>query len=44
MKKYTLSLDAEQDLKDIASYTLKNWGKVKFAEYKKGLETKFSFS
>ena len=41
MSNYTLSLDAEQDLKEIARYTLKKWGKDKLTEYKEGLEGNF---
>jgi len=42
MQHYALSKDAENDLREIARYTLKQWGKSTFQTYKKGLSDKFN--
>lgn len=42
MPSYVLSKDAENDLRDIAQYTLKKWGDVAFQKYKNGLSNKFN--
>ena len=39
---YKLSLDAEQDLQEIARYTLNNWGKSLFYQYQDGLKKRFN--
>ncbi len=41
MKRYELTLDAEQDLREVARYTLNKWGKDKFHIYRKGLKETF---
>lgn len=41
MHSYTLTRDAENDLRDIARYTLSKWGNVAFDKYKNGLERAF---
>lgn len=38
---YELSLDADQDLQDLARYTLNNWGTSFFLKYRNGLKAKF---
>lgn len=38
---YELSLDADQDLQDVARYTLNNWGKSFLLKYRNGLKAKF---
>ena len=42
MNHYRLTKDAEQDLLDVARYTMKTWGKEVFHEYQKGLESLFN--
>ncbi|MBL4711391.1 MAG: type II toxin-antitoxin system RelE/ParE family toxin [Gammaproteobacteria bacterium] len=42
MHTYVLSKDAEKDLREIAQYTLKEWGESTFAKYKSGLIKKFN--
>lgn len=37
MKRYELTRDAEQDLREVARYTLSKWGKGLFHEYRNGL-------
>ncbi len=39
---YKLSLDAEQELQEIARYTLNNWGKNLFYRYRNGLKKRFN--
>ena len=41
MKNYRLTKDAEQDLREVARYTLKNWGPAMLQEYRGGLKTTF---
>ena len=41
LNSYTLTRDAENDLLDIAKYTLSKWGKSAFDKYKNGLEETF---
>tara|TARA_R110001592_G_scaffold362808_2_gene678329 strand:+ start:586 stop:900 length:315 start_codon:yes stop_codon:yes gene_type:complete len=41
MLSYELTKEAEQDLREIARYTLKNWGKDVFKQYRSGLEATF---
>ena len=41
MTNYELSKDAQNDLRDIARYTVKKWGKGQLAEYRKGLKETF---
>ena len=38
MHSYTLTREAENDLRDIAKYTLSKWGNTAFEKYKNGLE------
>ena len=38
---YELSLDADQDLQDVARYTLNNWGTSFLLKYRNGLKAKF---
>ena len=38
---YELSLDADQDLQDVARYTLNNLGKSFLLKYRNGLKAKF---
>ena len=38
INKYQLSCDAENDLTEIARYTLSNWGRETFEEYRNGLK------
>lgn len=40
MKKYTLTRKAEQDIRNIWSYTIDEWGEVQAERYLKGLEEK----
>jgi toxin ParE1/3/4 len=40
VKKYTLTRKAEQDIRGIWSYTVKEWGEVQAEKYLKGLEDK----
>jgi len=40
MRSYVLSIDAENDLREIAQYTFKNWGESAFEKYKSGLSKK----
>jgi toxin ParE1/3/4 len=42
MNAYRLTKDAEQDLLEVARYTLKNWGRSLFEEYRVGLESRFA--
>jgi len=42
MQSYVLTKDAENDLKEIARYTLKEWGESTFQSYKMGLSEKFN--
>ena len=39
---YALSAQAENDLREIAQYTLKKWGDSAFQKYKNGLSKKFN--
>jgi toxin ParE1/3/4 len=41
MQPYLLTPSAEDDLKDIARYTLKHWGKKQSLHYASHLETRF---
>ena len=41
MSLYQLSEDAEQDLKEVARYTLNKWGKNYLNDYRKGLKQTF---
>jgi plasmid stabilization system protein ParE len=41
MRPYVLTSSAEDDLKDIARYTLKQWGKKQSLQYATLLETRF---
>jgi toxin ParE1/3/4 len=41
MKNYRLTKDAEKDLRDVARYTLKQWGKAMLQQYRSGLRTAF---
>lgn len=41
MRPYLLTQSAENDLKDIARYTLKQWGKKQSLRYANLLETRF---
>jgi plasmid stabilization system protein ParE len=41
MQPYILTPSAEDDLKDIARYTLKQWGKKQSLQYASLLETRF---
>ena len=41
MKNYRLTKDAERDLREVARYTLKQWGKPMFQEYRDGLKKTF---
>lgn len=41
MQPYVLTAAAEDDLKDIARYTLKQWGKKQSLHYARLLETRF---
>jgi len=38
---YTLSLDAEKDLREIARYTRNKWGKAALQKYRHGLKNSF---
>lgn len=42
MQTYGLSKEAEKDLREIAQYTLKEWGESAFQKYKSGLSRKFN--
>lgn len=42
MQTYVLSKDAEKDLREIAQYTLKEWGESAFTKYKSGLIRKIN--
>ena len=42
MKSYELSKNAEQDLREVARYTLDTWGKEQLAEYRQGLKENFN--
>lgn len=41
MQPYELSKDAEEDLREVARYTLKKWNKEQLAEYRQGLKDTF---
>lgn len=41
MSSYILSADAEQDLREIARYTLDNWGQQQLNRYRRQLKTQF---
>lgn len=41
MHPYKLSKDAEEDLREVARYTLKKWGTEQLAEYRQGLKETF---
>jgi len=41
MRDYELTKDAEQDLREVANYTLRKWGKAKLHEYRGGLKDTF---
>lgn len=41
MQPYELSKDAEQDLREVARYTLNRWGKEILAQYRKGPKETF---
>ena len=41
MKNYRLTKDAERDLREVARYTLKQWGKAMFQGYRGGLKKTF---
>ncbi len=41
MQPFELSKDAEEDLREVARYTLKKWGKEQLAEYRQGLKDTF---
>ena len=41
MAAYELSEDAEQDLRDVARYTLRKWGKNALQQYRAGLKRTF---
>lgn len=41
MKNYRLTKDAEQDLREVARYTRKEWGLAKLREYRGGLKKAF---
>jgi toxin ParE1/3/4 len=41
MKYYDLTKDAENDLREVARYTLNKWGKEKLQEYRVGLKNTF---
>lgn len=41
MQTYVLLKEAENDLREIAEYTLKEWGDSAFQKYKSGLSKKF---
>jgi toxin ParE1/3/4 len=38
---YELTKDAEQDLREVARYTLNRWGKEMLQQYRKGLKETF---
>lgn len=42
MKYYELTKDAENDLREVARYTLNKWGKEKLQEYRGGLKDTFN--
>ncbi len=41
MKNYRLTKDAEQDLREVARYTRKEWGLAMLREYRGGLKKTF---
>lgn len=41
MQSYELSKDAEQDLREVARYTLNRWGKEILQQYRNGLKDTF---
>jgi toxin ParE1/3/4 len=41
MQQYELTEDAEQDLREVARYTLNRWGKEILQQYRNGLKTTF---
>jgi len=42
MTTYALSKDAEDDLREVARYTLDTWGREQLAEYRQGLKEIFN--
>ena len=42
MTTYELSKDAEEDLREVALYTLDAWGKEQLTEYRQGLKETFN--
>lgn len=42
MQSYELSPDAENDLREVARYTLNKWGKDMYARYRDGLDKTFT--
>jgi len=44
MTTYELSKDAEDDLREMARYTLDTWGREQLAEYRQGLKEIFNAS
>jgi toxin ParE1/3/4 len=42
MTPYLITKEAENDLREVARYTLKTWGKDIFEQYRKGLNEIFS--
>ena len=42
MNNYTLSKDAQADLRQVARYTQREWGKEQLAEYRSGLKATFN--
>ncbi|MEW8625187.1 MAG: type II toxin-antitoxin system RelE/ParE family toxin [Candidatus Thiodiazotropha sp.] len=41
MQPYELTKEAEQDLREVASYTLNRWGKEMLTRYRDGLKSTF---
>ncbi len=41
MLPYELSIDAENDLREVARYTVNKWGKEALKKYRGGLKSKF---
>lgn len=41
MQPYELSIDAENDLQEVARYTLNTWGKKTLEKYRSGLKNTF---
>ncbi len=42
MRAYEFSKDAEEDLREVARYTLDTWGREQLTEYRQGLKKVFS--